>query len=398
MHASTPFLLLLAGPAAAARIGVRAGAAPTDPWVTVDESGTPKTVTPVVTTISGTPTIISGAPNDLTATVFTRTSQGAVSTSTGAAPLTKDTAAAGGGGAGAFPICHAAASRAPFCDPAPGSPLLLGCLFFFTWDPTFFNGTNTTVVVAGSFFNSTTGRVTTTAFTSSNRPAAWAFYAWEVTQDLLAASPSGSVNVSISIAALDPGSKSMKPFDGPIVTVANPPTFHQAPTPVPAGPALYIGLPTVLGFVVLVAAGTCLWNHRTRRIALGNIMSRSRHGYGIGKSRSERQRTAKKEGIRLLDRDVRAAAERRYREDRGGGDAEAQHRGRQLQRPGGWDSEWDRDLPGHHLAGHDLPRRDSDALGSLAGSLTDDRQAEIGAAAGRNVFRDELTRQERERF
>ncbi len=99
-----------------------------------------------------------------------------------------------------------------------------------------------------------------------------------VDASLLANSPNG-VNITLNIAALAPGSASMASFRGPTINVANPPIFHQEPAKAPAGPALYIGLPTVLGFVTLVLIGTWLWNRSERRIGLGNIMSRSRHGY-----------------------------------------------------------------------------------------------------------------------
>jgi len=89
---------------------------PTAPWVTVDESGRPKTVTPVLTTISGTPTIISGAPYELTGTVFTQTRFDAIiTTSTGvaAAPTANK-----GDGSGAFALCHnTEGDFAPFCEP-----------------------------------------------------------------------------------------------------------------------------------------------------------------------------------------------------------------------------------------------------------------------------------------
>jgi hypothetical protein len=91
-------------------------ASPTDAWVSVDPSGRPSTVTPVLTTINGTPTVISGAPYDLTGTVFTQTRHDAkITTSTGAAPRptanSKD-------GSGAFAVCHNLdGDSAPFCEP-----------------------------------------------------------------------------------------------------------------------------------------------------------------------------------------------------------------------------------------------------------------------------------------
>ena len=46
-----------------------------------------------------------------------------------------------------------------------------------------------------------------------------------------------------------------------------------------------------------------------------------------------------------------------------------------------------------------IPRRDSDALGSLAGTPTEDRRMDFDSGAtGRNRFRDELKRQDDERM
>jgi hypothetical protein len=106
----------------------RAPAEATDPWVTVDESGKPKTITPVQTTISGTPTLISGAPNDVTASVVTRTNQGDISTSTGSPALPTATATKG---SGAFPVCHNKdGDFAPFCLPTEGSNLYPGTTYY----------------------------------------------------------------------------------------------------------------------------------------------------------------------------------------------------------------------------------------------------------------------------
>lgn len=62
--------LLLLGAASAVpapdKVAVRQAANPTDAWVTVDESGVPKTITPVMTTIDGVPTLLNAAPRDVT--------------------------------------------------------------------------------------------------------------------------------------------------------------------------------------------------------------------------------------------------------------------------------------------------------------------------------------------
>lgn len=284
-----------------------------------------------------------------------------------------------------------------FCSP----------LIFFlpvTWDPSFFNSTNTTIKITGSYYNYTTDKTTDEAFSSGALAASWSFYAWTVNSTILAGMPKGSgVNISLAMTAVVPataGPAAATPsFAGPLVTVAKPAGYVPEPHKAPSGPALYIGLPTVLGFVAVVAVGTCWWNRGKRRIGLGNVMGGRRAGYGVGKSRRQRlfsgagaggRRERKEQGIRLMERDVHGAGaagrEEVYRDEVDGG-AEA--------RPGVR-------VPGPEADDFDftgVPRRDSDALGSLAGSPTEERHPDgVGRAPTGNAFRDELSRQERERF
>jgi len=360
------------------------------PWVTVDASGQPKTITPTITTISGKPSVISGAPNDLTGSEFTQTNFGQATTSTGEAP--QPTADANG--AGAFQVCHNTGELAPFCEPKKGSILNPGKTIYITWNPDYFNGKNTTVVVTGSYFNITTGSITTQAFQSPKLAAGWSFYAWAVDNSLLQGG--SAVNISLTMAALSIGNQAMEPLQGPIVTVANPEPYRQPPAQIPQGAALYIGLPVIGGFVALMLIGTCIWNRKTRKIALGNIMSRSRHGYGVSKSRvqrmakgSMRRRQERKEAIKLMEREV--APEDRYRDAPTTRDADY--------------GEWEQHVPGRDRQPHldfelGLPRRDSDALGSLAGTPTEDRHMDFSRPrpGNGNAFRDELARQDKERF
>ncbi|KAK1757357.1 hypothetical protein QBC47DRAFT_375772 [Echria macrotheca] len=363
---------------------------PTDAWVSVDPSGVPKTITPVLTTISGTPTIISGAPYEVTGTVFTQTRADAkITTSTGAA----QPQATGSDGSGSFAACqNRDGDSAPFCEPKNNASIYPGATHYVTWDPAFFNTTNTTVRLVG-FYNETDE-----AFSSDLMAAGWGFYQWQVKPDLYTSRHKSAVNITFRIAALPVGS-SAKWFAGPTVLVGPSPTPLQPPTQLPSGAALYIALPTVLGFVAVMVVGTCWWNRHHRRIGLGNVMGRGRGGYGVGKSRRQRlfgKGNGKKEGIRLMEREV------------GGGDEqEEERRGRTTYRDepspaavgGNGDAGgWTREIPGRVDDG--LGRRDSDALGSLAGTPTQDRRFEFGRGGdkGGNAFRDELDRQAKERF
>ena len=76
-----------------------------EPWVTVDEDGQPKTVTPVLTTIHGTPTVINAPPPDVTESVVQ-------STDAAQPHPTK------GKGGAAFAACHNTDGKyKPFCLP-----------------------------------------------------------------------------------------------------------------------------------------------------------------------------------------------------------------------------------------------------------------------------------------
>lgn len=94
------------------------------PWVSVDESGQPKTITPILTTISGTPTTLPPAPFAVTASVLTQTRPDAkLTTSTG--PSAPEATSPNGSSGGAFPICTNTPPSflAPFCSPENNSTL-----------------------------------------------------------------------------------------------------------------------------------------------------------------------------------------------------------------------------------------------------------------------------------
>ncbi|KAK0753834.1 hypothetical protein B0T18DRAFT_424318 [Schizothecium vesticola] len=352
------------------------------PWVSVDESGTPKTITPFLTTISGTPTTISPAPFAVTATVSTQTRPDAkLTTTTGPGPAAPQ--ATNPNGSGAFAICTNTdpSALAPFCSPENNATLHPGVTHYVTWNPTFFP-VNTTVRVVGFYANSTSDPSSPDeAFSSNLLPAAWGFYQWPIAASLYTTPPHlhpSGVNITLRIAALPPTGGPRAWLPGPTVLVAPKPTPPPQKTGPPTGPALYIGLPCVLAFVVLMVGGTCWWNRRERMIGVGNVMGRGRRGYGVGKSRRERVRKA---GIKLEETTRGAAG---YRDQPtaaaapAGGD--------------GWDDEsWRREPIVVGVA-----RRDSDALGSLAGSPTKE-DFPRGGGGGNNVFRDELGRQQESR-
>ncbi|TDZ13549.1 hypothetical protein C8035_v004337 [Colletotrichum spinosum] len=387
MHALNlvPAFLLLGGAAAAPGPTLAARAAvlaPTAAWVSVAKDGTPTTVTPLQTTISGTPALASAAPNALTGTVFTFTDYklAKVSTSTGKPPVPT---ANGKNGAGAFAPCsNTDGDFAPFCDPEKGSTLYTESTYYVTWDSSVLikgNQTDVRVKIKGKEVNGTTvGDVVFNKDTESSHPAAWGYYAWHIDGNLI---PSGQDNTTIELLLqYTVNGVAKEDITGPQVLVAKRPTFHPQPSKLPKGAELYIALPAVFGFIFICLIGGCLWNRSRRKVGLGNVMSRSRHGYGLTKSRARNLGRRVRQSVfpSPKDRDIAL----RTREISPDGYQYTDNPAEQHQQQ--------RDID------HGRPRRDSDALGSLAGSPVSDRFHEPGPHGG-NVFRDELRRQDLER-
>ncbi|UNI23589.1 hypothetical protein JDV02_009399 [Purpureocillium takamizusanense] len=357
-----------------------------DPWVVVDDEGQPsKTVTPSLTTIDGTPSAVAdAAPHDLTASVYTWTTWGQITTSTGEPP--NPTATNAKTGEGSFSRCfNKDGPNAPFCRPAANSTLLTGSTYYITWDPDYYNRTsdklagNSTYEVAVRLeYLNTTSKEMVLLDTFERVPAAWGFRAWKVDRSFLKGNRLNNVTISLHASVKGSYEVTNKTLALP-VAITDPDLDHTTPSPVPKGDTLVIALPVVFGTIALLVVGLCVWNRKTRRIDLGDIMSRARrrrhHGYD-GRSRR---------------RDLFRSG--------GAGGAAAKDNGIQLDA-----TPVSPPLPGGHgyysdeLPSATRPRRDSDGLGSLAGSPVDpsfERQGTTGA--GRNAFRDEVARQERQK-
>lgn len=276
-------------------------------------------------------------------------------------------------GAGSFQACqNKDGDNAPWCIPTEGTALYPGTTYYFTWDTSFFASPNTSILVQGNYINETTGEVTDQAFQSPKWSASWGFWSYKIEDSLLKFQ--SSKNISLQLATLAVNGSSSEILKGPTVMVSKIPSYTPDTGKSVDKRALIIALPTIFGFIGLVVLGTCIWNRKSRKIELGNIMSRGRHGYGIGKSGRSRMGLGKREKanerIQLMEREVQADG------------GEVYH-----------------DLP-------DRPRRDSDALGSLAGTPTEERRMDFhgpGArdqrdrpTGDRNVFRSELRRQDDE--
>ncbi|KAF3764402.1 hypothetical protein M406DRAFT_232443, partial [Cryphonectria parasitica EP155] len=209
-------------------------------------------------------------------------------------------------GKGSFLVCsNTDGDYVPFCEPAKNSSLYVGTTYYVTWDPSVLNTTQ--VTVTGTYINSTTGVAGDDAFTSDDIKASWSYYAWTPGSSYLSKGNGNAVNVTLTINALgSDGETVTKTYPGPTVLVTKAPTYHQASPTLPKGAALFIGLPVVFGFCLIMICGVCMWNRKTRKIDVGNLMSRGRRGYGIAKSRAKRMtmRGSKKRAmhnIRMMD-------------------------------------------------------------------------------------------------
>jgi hypothetical protein len=230
-----------------------------------------------------------------------------------------------------------------------------------TWDVNYFAEKNATVLVQANYVNISDGGPQ--AFQSPITANYKGFYAWTIDKAWL--KDESWNNVTLYLFPSNPAANEPQSFTGPTVMVTNrPPTWYRQPkTPIPEGRTLYIALPTVIGAIILLVCGTHLWNRKNRTIGLGNIMGR-RKGYGTGKSRAQRlglRRKHKVGDIQLREQELTANGHYRDIPD-------------------------DRDTATRAAR---RPRADSDSLGSLAGTPTEE---------GPNYFRDEIRRQEQNRF
>lgn len=261
-----------------------------------------------------------------------------------------------------------------------------------TWDSSVLNTTQ--VTVTGTYINSTTGEAGDEAFVSDDIKARWSYYAWTPNKGYLSHGNGQAVNITLTLKALESDGETVsQTYTGPTVLVTKAPSYQQAAPTVPTGAALYIALPTVFGFCLVMIFGVCIWNRKARKIGLGNVMSRGRHGYGVAKSRAKRmtmrmkggrsQKQAAMHNIRMMDN---LPEDQMYR------DEPAQFDGRR-------DYQYDRDAEELNMGGRGHVRRDSDGLGSLAGTPTSERfpLPRDNGRQGGNVFREEVERQRRER-
>jgi hypothetical protein len=241
-----------------------------------------------------------------------------------------------------------------------------------TWDPDFYNTSsffepkndNRTLEVSLrlDWYNSTTeewSKLDDIDDPDDRVPAIWGYFPFKASSKYNKEWQIGITNLTITLVTSVRGSKAKNETEValPVVLQKHLPP-EDRPGSVPKGQTLYIALPAVFGSIILLVVGGCLWNRKTRRIQLGNVMGRNRGYTGRSTRRMFRSRN-KNPDINL---DVRPIGGGEYRDD-------DPYRAR---------------------------RESDEGLGSLAGTPVEDRFREDGTVGG-NAFRDEIARQERQR-
>ncbi|KAK0748289.1 hypothetical protein B0T21DRAFT_389201 [Apiosordaria backusii] len=220
-----------------------------------------------------------------------------------------------------FAVCHNLdGDYKPFCLPKHNETFNPGVLKYITWDPAFFSHGHTdmkanhTVKIIGFYL--TPESDTHQAFDSGEISCAWGFYQWPITQDLINANPlwnekpgnkdkhfkaNTPTTITLRMAALPEDGSAAEWHQGPTVQIIKPKKIpnksdgrkHPADDQV-----LYVALPTVSVFVLLIVVSTLCCNRGVRRIDLGNVMSRSRRSERgtVGRNRRDRGQYSRLDG------------------------------------------------------------------------------------------------------
>ncbi|KXX82745.1 hypothetical protein MMYC01_200837 [Madurella mycetomatis] len=270
------------------------------PWVTVDPSGVASTVTPAVITTQGHRATVLEAPSSLISTAtYTISPDGRLSTYTGLPPVAEAT---GSTEAGVFLACgneNNVGPDAPFCQPRRGSTLHPGRTYYITWSPMYFSPSSALITFQTIYPDTNDG------FQSDPFPAARGFYAWSIPADFLATRPGSPevLNVSFQLAQDDASTpdvdNDVNIYPGPLVYVTSS-DEGMAPASGESGSggpnAAAIAVPVVVVVALLLVGGACYasWRRRGTVPVLAALKRRSTGGagYGARQSRSERMGAA----------------------------------------------------------------------------------------------------------
>ncbi|KAK3315867.1 hypothetical protein B0H66DRAFT_604176 [Apodospora peruviana] len=265
--------------------------APVIPWVSVDTSGFPHTVTPVVSVDgNGALTTLDNPPDSLTATAtYTLSPNGHASTYTGLPPVATPT---GDNGAGTFLACdRGQGDDEPFCEPERGAILHPGQTYYVTWNPQWFQPIDTIVLLQTKYVDqSGDGTISLVGI-----PASHGFFTWSIPSDMLETEGGVSaLNVSLALAyqvESEEGTSNWETQVGPTVIITEKgigPDPNDGRTHVVA-----IVVPVVIVLVLVALGGFCFWSWRRHGSLpiVGKMMNRrggGGAGYGIRQSQAQR--------------------------------------------------------------------------------------------------------------
>lgn len=198
-------------------------------------------------------------------------------------------------------------------------------------------------------------------------PAAFGFFPWEAVDKYRQGRTYNNVTLTLYFGPRNLTEKYRGEHSLPLALTKQD-MFKPRKDKLPKGATLALALGISLGGLALIILAVCFWNRDARRIQLGNVMSRSRHGYnGREQRRGAFGRARKDNGIQLDNAIIHDEP---------------------LESP---------PLRNNYRDAPDQGRRDSDALGSLAGSPVRANFEPQGTTGGRNAFREEMDRQHVER-
>ncbi|KAK4211525.1 hypothetical protein QBC37DRAFT_426815 [Rhypophila decipiens] len=282
---------------------------PVLPWVTVDPIGLATTITPTVFTTSDVRTTANAPPGDLTSTATYTLSPGGTdrpdlaSTYTGLAPVATATSTSDKGGS--FLACNRGqGTDEPFCLPKRGSILHPGRTYYVTWSPSYFAPPNISIAFQAQYFPADTGGYITD-FTTNYFSASVGFYAWTIPIDFLTSSSNHNIssqNISLSLVYEDTETTNpndIKVLPGPNILVM---LESQVPNHAPKGPdksyAAAIAVPIIVVILLIALGGFCFFKYKKTGLFPVPAFSRKRNstGGGGGAGYGERQSRAQRVG------------------------------------------------------------------------------------------------------
>ncbi|KAK0670185.1 hypothetical protein QBC41DRAFT_390165 [Cercophora samala] len=261
------------------------------PWVTINPQGDAETITPKVITTEGHRATLSNPPAHLISTAtYTLSPDGRLSTYTGLAPVaTAPTNPDDDDESAAFLACQSDKGHdEPFCLPRRGSSLIVGRTYYITWSPSYFSP-QSTLLTLHIFFSSSSQQQQQQQqqgikLTPLPISASVGFYAWTIPPNFPTTAP-------ISFALQHNDTTTEEAHD--IITVSGPTVNVLSSEPDPAPPSsgggngtniLAIVLPIVIVAVLVGLAGFCFLTYRRkgRWPVVGGLVSGKRGPTGGG--------------------------------------------------------------------------------------------------------------------